>query len=236
MRIVLSYVPFKTEEDLGDSRSVMSNVTGSASQREGLYDGTKQSFYSRKNDQDEILRFVEVIFDKQESLSYEQYSAINQSQTSEMFLALMRVLHETLPCSKNFFSMKRKFRARQLECNADAQPQKIREISSPRIVRGLSLGKSPVRRPSSRASNSSAGGDFQSSRLSHQMPDVRVKKNIRGEQIRNDSRQNSAAMSGQSGFLPELSNVNDREDVLSQVSSPKKLTMQTKIRGGRNAL
>ena len=57
------------------------------------------------------------------------------------------------------------------------------------------------------------------------MPDVRVKKNIRGEQIRNDSRQNSAAMSGQSGFLPELSNVNDREDVLSQVSSPKKLTM-----------
>ena len=30
-----------------------------------------------------------------------------------MFTSLMRVLHEMLPCSRNFFSMKRKYRQRQ---------------------------------------------------------------------------------------------------------------------------
>lgn len=67
--------------------------------------------------------------------------------TSEMFTSIMRVLHEMLPCSRNFFNMKRKFRAQQ---NEDDEQRKIREIASPRMVRGLSLGRSPTRKISSR--------------------------------------------------------------------------------------
>ena len=66
----------------------------------------------------------------------------------------MRVLHEMLPCSRNFFSMKRKYRLRQaaeqVEEAADSRAQRIREIATPRMVRGFSLSKSPSRRQSSR--------------------------------------------------------------------------------------
>jgi len=78
--------------------------------REGLYDSTKQSFFQRKNDQDEIVRFTDHIFGTRTQLNFESYSQINQNVTSEMFTSIMRVLHEMLPFSRNFFSMKRKYR------------------------------------------------------------------------------------------------------------------------------
>jgi hypothetical protein len=75
VRILLSYVPFKTEEDLSQTTSVMSMACGV---KEGMYDATKQTFFSRKNDQDEIVRFTDHIFGAQRTtLSYEDYSQIN---------------------------------------------------------------------------------------------------------------------------------------------------------------
>ena len=63
------------------------------------------------------------------------------------------------------------------------------------------------------------------------MPDVRVKKNMGREHVRNSSRQNKVNMSAnQSNFLPELNDLNSREDTSSLMSSPKKLHMQNKIR------
>ena len=63
------------------------------------------------------------------------------------------------------------------------------------------------------------------------MPDVRVKKNMGREHVRNSSRQNKVNMSAnQSNFLPELNDLNSREDTSSPMSSPKKLHMQNKIR------
>lgn len=111
VRILLSYVPFKTEEDLSANQSLMSESVGpGASVKEGTYDANKQSFFSRKNDQDEIVRFTEHIFGAKQSLNFDDYSKINSNVTSEMFTSMMRVLHEILPCSRNFFSMKRKYR------------------------------------------------------------------------------------------------------------------------------
>lgn len=75
VRILLSYVPFKTDEDLGGTQSVMSMTS---TNKEGMYDSTKQSFFTRKNDQDEIMRFVDYIFGSSKTtLSYEDYSQIN---------------------------------------------------------------------------------------------------------------------------------------------------------------
>ena len=63
------------------------------------------------------------------------------------------------------------------------------------------------------------------------MPDVRVKKNMSREHVRNSSRQNKVNMSAnQSNFLPELNDLNSRDDARSPMGSPKKLHMQNKIR------
>lgn len=70
-----------------------------------------------------------------------------------MFTSLMRVLHETLPCSRNFFKMKQTFREEQEEETKDGveerkEGRRIRKIATPKVVRGLSLSKSPSRRAS----------------------------------------------------------------------------------------
>ena len=157
-----------------------------------------------------------------------------------MFTSIMRVLHEMLPCSRNFFNQKRKYRLAQQEQNENiGEIRKIREIASPRVVRGLSLGRSPSRRLSSRGQSVGSQGNDISSRFSsmqqQQMPDVRVKKNMSREHVRNSSRQNKEIMSSanERNFLPELSDLSGREDNnRSPMGSPmgKKLNMQTKIR------
>ena len=69
---MLSYVPFKTEEDMGGTQSVMSMASGV---KEGMYDATRQSFFTRKHNQDEIVRFTDHIFGAtRNTLSYEDYS------------------------------------------------------------------------------------------------------------------------------------------------------------------
>ena len=65
-----------------------------------------------------------------------------------MFTSIMRVLHEQLPCSRNFFSMKRKYRSKQFVKGTFSET-KIKEIARPRMVRGLSMSKSPTRKNSS---------------------------------------------------------------------------------------
>jgi hypothetical protein len=105
-----------------------------------------------------------------------------------MFTSLMRVLHEMLPCSKNFFNMKRKYRLSQAEDDDGnrSDNRRVREIASPRIVRGLSLHKSPSRRLSSRGASIGSTDGF--SRFQAVGADVRVKRNVNPELIRNSSR------------------------------------------------
>ena len=61
---------------------------------------------------------------------------------------------------------------------------------------------------------------------------MRVRKNNAREHVRNSSRQNKEILSGTQGshFLPELNDLNSREDQRSPMGSPKKLHMQNKIR------
>ena len=67
----------------------------------------------------------------------------------------MRVLHEILPCSQNFFSMKRRYRSKQLSLdNCEEVQPKVKEIAKPKMVRGLSLSRSPTRKLSSRSASS----------------------------------------------------------------------------------
>lgn len=99
------------------------------------------------------MRFTDQIFGKKDKLTFDQYSHLNKNVSSEMFTSLMRVLHENLPCSRNFFSLKKKYRIQQSSNDEEEGRRNIREIASPRIVRGLSIGGSPTRRGSSRGSD-----------------------------------------------------------------------------------
>ena len=92
------------------------------------------------------------MFATNDHLDAEGYIAINKHQTSEMFTGLMRVLHETLPCSKNFFKMKQKYQQEEEKKTEDEETKderwsrrSIKKIATPKIVRGLSLSKSPAR-------------------------------------------------------------------------------------------
>ena len=58
--MLLSYVPFKTEEEIGDNITEVSESGVSA--REGLYDSSRHSFFQRSHDQNEIIRFTDHIF------------------------------------------------------------------------------------------------------------------------------------------------------------------------------
>ena len=50
------------------------------------------------------------------------------------------------------------------------------------------------------------------------------------DSIRNNSIQNKQAASSQ-GFLPELTDINSRENALSHLESPKKLDLKNKMFG-----
>jgi glutamyl-tRNA reductase len=59
---------------------------------------------------DESIDFIEKVFGPRKALTFADYQEINTNVSSEMFYSIMRVLHNTLPCTKNFFKLKREFR------------------------------------------------------------------------------------------------------------------------------
>jgi hypothetical protein len=60
----------------------------------------------RLDDQWIITDFIEKIFGSKEKLYYNDFQDLNTNISSEMFVAIMRVLHNKLPCSKNFFVLR----------------------------------------------------------------------------------------------------------------------------------
>lgn len=197
--MLLLYVPFKREEELTQPGTPLSPKSPLRRQNtEGLYDRSQSDYFTRKNDEGEINKFTAQVFGNKTAISYQEYADINSNVSSEMFTSLMRVLHDCLPCSKNFFHMKRQYRARNCDFDREMSPtagasqMTIKAIASPRMVRGLSIGKSPGRKGVGEASSGDGDsplytGDeqyqsrFQStmqSQFSNRMPDVRVKKNM----------------------------------------------------------
>ena len=70
---------------------------------EGLYNSRQLSFQRRQADQEEINKFIDQIFASKNLITLKDYQQINLDVSSEMFCSLMRVLHDHLPCTTNFF-------------------------------------------------------------------------------------------------------------------------------------
>jgi len=58
---------------------------------------------TRQDEQKQITDFIEKIFAGRPFLTFQDYVDINTNVSSEMFISIMQVLHNTLPCTKNFY-------------------------------------------------------------------------------------------------------------------------------------
>ena len=70
-------------------------------------------------------------------MNFDQYFAFNNDISSEMFLSLMSLLHDRLPCAQNFFRLKKiyKTKIKSVEYKKSCSPS--RTISSPYLIKGL---------------------------------------------------------------------------------------------------
>jgi len=121
VRILLSYVPFQ-----GLSSDSQDNL---------LSDGSPKlnTCQNRKDEQRIITEFIDKIFGSKEYLTFSDYQDINTNISSEMFIAIMRVLHNTLPCTQNFFRLKSKYwEVRRQSTNP------VKAIASPIMIQGFS--------------------------------------------------------------------------------------------------
>lgn len=104
-------------------------------------------------------------------MNAQQYDNVNKNVSSEMFYSLMSVLHEKLPCAKNFYRLRNNFRKKdpkyQQAVKENASP--IRIIASPKLIRGLSITKQQRH----------DGGESHQS----QSPDVRIKSSKNRQNI-----------------------------------------------------
>jgi len=53
--------------------------------------------------QQKISDFVEIVFEGKTSIGLKDFIEFNTSVTSEMFVSVMSILHERLPCSDYIF-------------------------------------------------------------------------------------------------------------------------------------
>lgn len=53
--------------------------------------------------QQKIIDFVEIVFEGKTSIGLKDFIEFNTSVTSEMFVSVMSILHERLPCSDYIF-------------------------------------------------------------------------------------------------------------------------------------
>jgi hypothetical protein len=138
-------------------------------------------------EQDKIHLFLDKIFENQDRINYNEYDAINREVSSEMFYSIMFTLHEKLPFTQNFFKMKRDFRLKNNEPHSPISPMAIKTIASPKFVAEFSASRqrsftchyTPDCSPTLRG---------MSPGLISRSPDVRIKKGVNAQQIRNRSR------------------------------------------------
>lgn len=83
----------------------------------------------------QIQEFTKKVFEDRKYLTLEDYHEFNTQISSEMFYSIMRVLHDTLPCSKNFFRLQKEHRLKK----SKGSTSPIYSMASPQLVRGLGL-------------------------------------------------------------------------------------------------
>ena len=135
-------------------------------------------------------------------MNYRQYEHVNKNISSEMFYSLMSILHEKLPCAKNFYRLRNNYRRKDPKYQQALQENSspIRTIASPKLIRGLSITKQSAM-------------EGKESRQSHS-PDVRIKSSKNPQNIvrklssKNSFEQSFTQAYAQNGHFLQDMNVN----------------------------
>ena len=129
---------------------------------------------------------------KKEGINFKEYQQINQDISSEMFCSIMRVLHDNLPCTKNYYIQKRRYRDLMNSVNPmrrRSSSPSVKEIASPKFVKGLQFN----RRDSNTSKDFEHLNDNSPNPRKHE--DFRVKNTVNPALIRNSSMRNSQVQS-----------------------------------------
>jgi hypothetical protein len=115
-----------------------------AGAREGLYeneDGKNIDYKDRLAEQQELKNFCDALFGAKTSMNFEEYVTFNMKVSSELFVSLMAIFDERLPCANNFFRLKRLYRAKILTSgNRTGSMSPSRAIASPTMLKGIGAG------------------------------------------------------------------------------------------------
>jgi hypothetical protein len=121
-----------------------SQATKLAGAREGLYeneDGKNIDYKDRLAEQQELKNFCDALFGTKASMSFDEYVAFNQKVSSELFVSLMAIFDERLPCANNFFRLKRLYRSKiTTTVNRAGSMSPSRAIASPTMLKGIGAG------------------------------------------------------------------------------------------------
>lgn len=133
VRLILSHVPIEN------------NVVGHVA-REGAFTqtgGGSQVFLDRLQNQTEIQNLIDEVFGSKKRIDLEEYKRINMEVTSEMFLSVLILLQNSLPCTENFYRYQKNFEkyispdgaATTGEASTNSNTEgKVKTIASPRIM------------------------------------------------------------------------------------------------------
>ena len=82
------------------------------------------------------------MFGAKKRISLEEFKRINMEESSEMFLALMILMQNQLPCTENFFRYQKNFEkyvnSEENKTEKKEEEQKTKIIASPRMIAKLS--------------------------------------------------------------------------------------------------
>lgn len=100
-------------------------------------------FLDRVQTQEEISLLIANVFGDKKRINYEDYVKINQELTSEMFLSILTLLQNNLPCSVNYYRYKNNYEKYVGdEGNKDGAKEEenvtVKTIASPRLMSKLS--------------------------------------------------------------------------------------------------
>lgn len=117
VRLCLSYIPFRKGKSSSGKQ-----VNDASDIREGLYDvseGRNIDYKQRTQNQDEIKSFLDFAFDDEnKNMTLEAFIRFNTDVSSEMFVSIMAILNERLPCAQFYFRQRRRFKFEYFQKNA----------------------------------------------------------------------------------------------------------------------
>ena len=105
--------------------------------------GGNQVFLDRLKTQEEIQQFLNQIFKDRQNISLQEFQDICKNEASEMFLAIIILLQNSIPCTENFFRYKNDYKTnstagKALTIQTRPKSSGSHEVESPRYLKSLS--------------------------------------------------------------------------------------------------